>query len=98
MAGPSLEAASNLRSLEVEFCQNLVVIPGLGQMVGLQHLRLQDNHKLRKLPDLQKLTRLQVLDISRMHIEDVPGLSWLRQLRGLRWTCGHSNELVANSR
>ena len=86
VAGLSPEATSNLQFLEVNDCSDLVEILGLDQMVGLQHLYLYNNYRLKKLPNLQKLTRLQVLDISLIYIEEVPSLSWLRQLRELRWT------------
>ena len=59
-------------------------------MVSLQHLHLCFNENFRKLPDVQMLTRLQVLDISDSAFDEVPGLGCLRQLRELRWTQIHS--------
>lgn len=75
----------NLQSLQVWTCKDLVGIPGLGDLVGLQVLYLHGNPDFQKLPDLHKLTRLQVLKLTGMgSIEEVPGLGCLWQLRDLQ--------------
>jgi hypothetical protein len=86
VSGLSAAPSSNLHSLRVEGCYDLVEIPGLCHLVSLQHLHLRFNENFRKLPEVQMLTRLQVLEISDSAFDEVPGLGCLRQLRELRWT------------
>lgn len=78
-----LSAATDLFELDVSSCYDLVGIPGLGHLFGLQELCLKSNLKFKKLLDLQKLTRLQILDIPKLKIG---GFGCLQQL--LKLTCG----------
>ncbi|KAG0611358.1 hypothetical protein M758_7G135500 [Ceratodon purpureus] len=72
-----------LSNLHVSLCLDLVEIPDLAHLVGLQLLELTWNVKFKKLPDLEKLTSLQVLSIDRM---EIGGLGCLRRLRELEFT------------
>ena len=52
--------ASKLQSLKVWQCEDLVYILGLGRLIGLEQLLLEHCSNI-ELPDLQNLTKLQVL-------------------------------------
>ncbi|KAG0611617.1 hypothetical protein M758_7G152900 [Ceratodon purpureus] len=71
--------------LQVSCCEELVEIPGLSHLVSLKELHLYGNHRLLKLLDLQRLTKLQVLSIHEMKLLGL-GLGSLRQLRKLECT------------
>lgn len=78
-------STTTVSRLQVSCCKELVEIPGLSLLVGLKELHLYDNQKLKKLIDLQRLTRLQDLYIH--NIELFGGLGRChRQLRRLECT------------
>jgi Leucine-rich repeat (LRR) protein len=54
--------APSLQSLEVSGCQGFADIPGLDQLIGLERLVLS-SCLIKELPDLQNLTKLQVLEL-----------------------------------
>jgi hypothetical protein len=62
LGGITGRCASSLQSLKVSRCSNLVDIPGLDQQIGLERLVLR-NHSIKEMPDLQNLTKLQVLKL-----------------------------------
>ncbi|KAG0605640.1 hypothetical protein M758_9G075900 [Ceratodon purpureus] len=67
-----------LQSLSISRCRDLRDASGFEHSVGLRELDLRYNDALTKVPDLQKLTNLQILKIQ------VRGLDSLRQLRELQ--------------
>jgi Leucine-rich repeat (LRR) protein len=54
--------ASSLQSFKVSDCKTSAEIPGLDQLIGLERLVLK-GCSIKELPDLQNLTRLQVLKL-----------------------------------
>jgi hypothetical protein len=64
LSGLTARWASGLKSLKVVDCWNLVDIPGLEQLAGLEQLVLYSCRSMAHLQlDLQKLTKLRALDI-----------------------------------
>ena len=68
--------------LQVSYCHKLKEISRLDHLIDLKELHLLENHTFKVLPNLQKLTRLQVFNTDEMEL--IGGLGCLRQLRQLK--------------
>ena len=90
--------AGSLKFLEVRFCRHLVDIPGLDELIGLERLVLGHCPSFEELPDLQNLTKLQVLHLSsKAHLKRKVGVEMTgscipRQLRELYYLYSESNK------
>ena len=93
----SARGAWSLKSLVVCWCADLADIPGLDELIGLERLELGDCPSLKELPDLQNLTKLQVLRLQNQRylerkVVEVSGCCFPRQLREFYYPCSESNE------
>jgi hypothetical protein len=98
LSGPITgRCASSLQSLEVLHCWGLADISGLDQLISLERLVLNEC-TIKELPDLQNLTKLQVLELDGPCLKrkgglEVGGYCIPPQLRELRYACCVDNEL-----
>lgn len=75
---------TNLQFLELSLCPKLQSCPGLGELVALQELNLNNCLRLEKLPNLQRLKQLQKLLVDWCpSLQDLPGLGELVALQEL---------------
>ncbi|KAG0558565.1 hypothetical protein KC19_10G038200 [Ceratodon purpureus] len=80
-----------LQSLRIKYCNDLRDASGFEHSVRLRELVLDGNHALEKVPDMQKLTGLQILKIAGCGTSEVPDLQKLTGLQILKIAgCGTS--------
>ena len=90
--------ACRLKSLMIWLCRDLADIRGLDQLIGLERLELWHCPSFKELPDLQNLTKLQVLRLpNQRYLErkvgvKVAGCCFPRQLREFFYWCPKANE------
>ena len=82
-----LSGLSNLKVLKIADCLVMNDIPGLSNLIHLEHLELDGiNYAFNKIPDLSKLIGLRYLRLEELGIcgITIPGLSKLTKLEELR--------------
>ena len=89
---PNLQKLRNLRILDISCCWLINEVPGLGDLVPLEKFYAGDEWRSDidfKLPDMRKLSHLQVLVLRRCRLEAAAGLDSLVSLQALdadfRW-------------
>ena len=89
---PNLQKLRNLRILDISWCQLINEVPGLGDLVALEKFFAGGWYLGRndfKLPDMRKLSRLEVLELRGYRLEAAAVLDSLVSLQKLiadfRW-------------
>nr|CAC35337.1 Nbi-C protein [Linum usitatissimum] len=94
---PNLSNLKNLRELGMDYCLELIEVPGLDTLESLEYLSLSGCQSIRKVPDLSGMKKLKTLDVEGcIQLKEVEGLERLESLEELKMSGCKSIEELPN--